>query len=120
MSRDNQSSIEKGKIEFDKAEVDEIEFERYELRQPPRYHFDLERRDFFKVMGGGLVVLFLIRRHASGQESGRGRRGGEGSQSLPQDIGSWLHGGEDGIVTAFTGQVEVGHGCRTSLSPAAP
>src|SRR5262249_52214396 len=98
MSRDNQLSIEQGRIEFDKTEVDEIEFERYELRQPPRYHFDLERRDFFKVMGGGLVVLFLIRRHASGQESGRGRRGVEGGQSLPQDIGSWLEVGGERVV----------------------
>src|SRR5262249_57123647 len=58
----------------------------------------------------------LLRRAGAGQESGRGRRGGEGGQSLPQDIGSWLHVGEDGIVTAFTGKVEVGQGARTSLA----
>jgi isoquinoline 1-oxidoreductase len=95
---------------------DEIELERYELRQPPAYHFELERRDFFKVMGGGLVVLFLVRGRASAQESGRNRRGGQGGQSLPQDIGSWLHIGDDGTVTAFTGKVEVGQGARTSLA----
>src|SRR5215467_9082884 len=116
MSRENKSSVEQEQIEFDPPEVDQIEIERYELRQPPLYRFDLERRDFFKVMGGGLVILFLIRGHASGQESGRGRRGGEGAQALPQDIGSWLHVGEDGIVTAFTGKVEVGQGARTSLA----
>src|SRR5262249_26508973 len=116
MSRENQSSIEQGQIEFDKAEVDEVEIERYELRQPPAYHFELERRDFFKVMGGGLVILFLVRGRAPAQESGRNRRGGEGGQSLPQDIGSWLHIGDDGTETAFTGKVEVGQGARTSLA----
>src|SRR5215470_6780991 len=106
MNREDRSSIEQrqtGPMEFEAPEVDEIEFERYELRGPAAYHFELERRDFFKVMGGGLVVLFLVRSYCSAQESGRGRRGGE-SQSLPQDIGSWLHIGDDGTVTAFTGK----------------
>ena len=37
-----------------------IEPERYELHAAPVYHFDLARRDFFKVLGGGIVVLFLL------------------------------------------------------------
>src|SRR5262245_25683498 len=113
MNRQEQSPLEPTGNE--ETEVSQIEFERYELREPARYRFDLERRDFFKVMGGGLVVLGLIRSYASGQESGRVGRGG-GGQSLPQDIGSWLHIGEDGAVTAFTGKVEVGQGARTSLA----
>jgi isoquinoline 1-oxidoreductase len=50
------------------------------------------------------------------QESG-GRRGGPGV-SLPQEIGVWLHIGEDGQVTGYTGKVEVGQGNRTSLTQA--
>src|ERR1700752_1789814 len=34
-----------------------VELERYELFSEPAYHFDFElgRRDFFKLLGGGLV-----------------------------------------------------------------
>jgi isoquinoline 1-oxidoreductase len=123
MNRQHRSFDQQTKTRHSEAEplvagqlgFDEIEFERYELRQPAPYRFELDRRDFFKTMGGGLVVLLLVRSYASGQESGRARRGGEG-QALPQDIGSWLHVGEDGTVTAFTGKVEVGQGARTSLA----
>ena len=54
-------------------------------------------------------------RLASAQESGRGghRRNEEDE---PKDITSWLHIGEDGIVTAFTGKVEIGQNIRTSLA----
>ena len=34
-----------------------FEAERYELTEPPRYHFELQRREFFRVMGAGAVVL---------------------------------------------------------------
>src|SRR5215471_18477554 len=115
MSRDDLKPVEQQQsvqVEFEALAGDEIEFERYELRQPSAYHFELERRDFFKAMGGGLVVLFLVRGYGAAQESGRAR----GGQSLPQDIGSWLHIGDDGTVTAFTGKVEVGQGARTSLA----
>ena len=37
-----------------------LEVERYELRAGPTYHFDLDRRDFFKLLGGGLVLLLAI------------------------------------------------------------
>ncbi|MGB8729288.1 MAG: molybdopterin cofactor-binding domain-containing protein, partial [Candidatus Sulfotelmatobacter sp.] len=37
---------------------------------------------------------------------------------LPNDIGGWLHIGENGIVTVYTGKVEVGQNIRTSLSQA--
>ena len=37
---------------------------------------------------------------------------------MPQDVGAWLHIGEDGVVTAYTGKVEVGQNSRTSLTAA--
>ena len=35
-----------------------------------------------------------------------------------QQIDAWLHVGENGKVTAYTGKVEVGQNIRTSLSQA--
>ncbi len=93
-----------------------LEVERYELFEGPAYRFALERRDFFKVLGGGIVLLLLCDEPASAQESGRGRaRGGE---ALPQTIGGWLHIAEDGAITVYTGKVEMGQNIRTSLAQA--
>ena len=48
------------------------------------------------------------------QESGAARGGG-GRHAAPE-IGAWLHIGEDGAVTVYTGKVEVGQNIRTSLA----
>jgi nicotinate dehydrogenase subunit B len=94
-----------------------VESERYELFEPRRYNFAVDRREFFKQLGCGLVVLCVVG-PALGQESGGGRRrGGRGGQA-PNDIAAWLHIGEDGVVTVFTGKVEVGQNIRTSLTQA--
>ena len=93
-----------------------LEPERYELSAPPTYHFAMPRRDFFKMMGGGIVIFCLLDRPLSGQESGRGR--GWPGESLPQDIAAWLHVNENGEVTVCTGKVEVGQNIRTSLTQA--
>jgi len=97
-----------------------IELERYELQAEPAYRFDFElaRRDFFKLLGGGLVLVFTLDALGS-QESGRqegesGRRAP--TPSAPKDIAGWLHIAEDGSVTVFTGKVEFGQNIRTSLS----
>ncbi|HEU4752748.1 MAG TPA: molybdopterin cofactor-binding domain-containing protein, partial [Armatimonadota bacterium] len=89
--------------------------ERYELAADPLHRFALDRREFFKLVGGGIAV-FLLLDGATAQESG-GRRGG-GGRALPQEIGAWLHIGEDGQVTVYTGKVEVGQNIRTSLAQA--
>jgi isoquinoline 1-oxidoreductase len=95
----------------------EISFEpeRYELTAPPTYHFALQRRDFFKLLGSGVVVVCTLRNAAAEQESGGGRQRG-GGRAMPQEIGAWLHIGEDGMVTAYTGKVEIGQNIRTSLA----
>jgi nicotinate dehydrogenase subunit B len=90
-----------------------IEPERYELQSGPAYSFDLDRRDFFKVLGGGIVIVSILT-DALAQESGGGRRGG--AERAPQEIGAWLHIGEDGAVAVYTGKVEVGQNARTSLT----
>jgi nicotinate dehydrogenase subunit B len=88
--------------------------ERYELSSAPVYHFGLDRRDFFKFLGAGVLVASLLETTATPQESGRVRtRRGD---SLPQEIDAWLHIGENGRVTVYTGKAEVGQNIRTSLS----
>ncbi|MGC1164169.1 MAG: molybdopterin cofactor-binding domain-containing protein [Candidatus Sulfotelmatobacter sp.] len=89
--------------------------ERYELRARPAYYFEVDRREFFKFMGAGILVVCTLKGvHA--QESGSGKR--RSGEELPNDIGGWLHIGENGIVTVYTGKVEVGQNIRTSLSQA--
>ncbi len=87
--------------------------ERYELRAEPAYHFEWDRRDFEKFVGGGLLVLLAWSR-STAQESGRAarREGGRG----PREVAAWLHVGEDSRITVFTGKVEVGQNIRTSLA----
>lgn len=92
-----------------------LEPERYELRAAVPYRFDLDRRDFFKFLGAGIIVVSVLKPAVVAQESGGGRRRRE---SLPQEINAWLHIGENGKVTVFTGKVEVGQNIRTSLSQA--
>jgi isoquinoline 1-oxidoreductase len=82
----------------------------YEI--PERLHwFQLDRRDFLKLCGGGLLVC-LEGASVHGQESGRGFRGHE----LPKEVSAWVYIGDDGKVTVFTGKVEVGQNIRTSLA----
>jgi nicotinate dehydrogenase subunit B len=86
----------------------------YEI-EPERYEFfesltDLEttRRDFFRIVGGGVIVALLVGDEAMAQRPGRG--GG------PPEIGGWIHIGEDSAVAAYTGKVEIGQNIRTSLA----
>jgi len=93
-----------------------LEPERYELTEPSPYRFDLRRRDFFKFLGAGIVVVSVLKPAIVAQESGGGRQ--RRGESLPQEIDAWLHIGENGKVTVYTGKVEVGQNIRTSLSQA--
>jgi len=93
-----------------------LEPERYELRAAAPYRFDLDRREFFKFLGAGVLVVSVLKPAVVAQESG-GARLGRG-ESLPKEIDAWLHIGENGKVTVYTGKVEVGQNIRTSLSQA--
>ena len=94
-----------------------IEPDRYELHEEPAYRFELNRREWFEALGGGLLILVLAS-NAESQESGGGRREGFRGAPMPQDVGAWLHIGQDGVVKVFTGKVEVGQNIRTSLAQA--
>jgi CO/xanthine dehydrogenase Mo-binding subunit len=78
-----------------------------------RAALNLDRRDFLKGLGAGLLVV-LASREAWAQESGRGW----GGHPLPKDLNAWIHVGADGGVKVFTGKVEVGQNIRTSLAQA--
>ena len=92
-----------------------LEPERYELHALSEDRNGLDRRDFFKLLGSGLVVMFLAD-IASGQESGSQARPRNRGGGRPTELGAWLHIGEDGKITVFTGKTEVGQNIRTSLT----
>jgi isoquinoline 1-oxidoreductase len=95
------------------AEHYDIEPERYELSEARRYRFEVDRRDFIRLFGGGLLVV-VAASDALAQESGRttGQRG----RAATPELSAWLHIDETGRVTACTGKVELGQNIRTSLA----
>ena len=74
------------------------------------HRFELDRRGFLQLLGGGILICAAPPRLAA-QESGRVR-----GRDLPKELSAWLHIGEDGRITAFTGKVEMGQNIRTSLA----
>ena len=72
----------------------------------------LDRRQFLKAMGGGLVVWFSTAPPAEAQY----RRPTSGGPASSADFDAFLRVGEDGRVTGFTGKVELGQGIITSLA----
>src|SRR6267154_1149768 len=102
----------------ERAEIDALETERYELFESPGYKFHFDRRDFIKAFGAGIVFIVPLSR-ALAQQRGQGESGrGAAREQLPDDIGAWIHIDEAGGVTVFTGKVEMGQNIRTSLAQA--
>src|SRR6266581_5194678 len=91
-----------------------IEPERYEFVAAPFHQFELARRDFFKILGAGIVVFAIVKDAMAAQETAPGHRSFH-NEELPKDISAWLHIGEDGGVTGFTGKAEIGQNIRTEL-----
>jgi isoquinoline 1-oxidoreductase len=73
----------------------------------------IDRRKFLKIAGGGLVVALVSKNFLS-----------FAGESLPlstlpaSEVAAWIHVGEDGLVSVYTGKVEFGQNIRTSLSQA--
>ena len=70
----------------------------------------IDRRDFLKVFGGGIVIFVAAGKTpllAQERRSGRG---------YPDDFNAYLKIGEDGRVSCFTGKIEMGQGIHTSLA----
>ena len=68
-----------------------------------------ERRDFLKLLGGGIIVFFTC---DPTELFGRGGRG----PSYPTDLNAYLRIAEDGKVTVYSGKIEMGQGVVTSLA----
>lgn len=73
----------------------------------------ITRRNFFRLMGGGIAIALTQSCVYGLQESS----GTAGEPSADEDsIAAWIHILEDGTVSVFTGKVEVGQNIRTSLA----
>ena len=89
--------------------------ERFEFSVASLHKFDLARREFFKLLGAGIAVFVVAKDAVAAQETAPGSHSFH-NEELPKEITSWLHVGEDGVVTGFTGKAEVGQNIRTSIS----
>ena len=96
-----------------RSEAKSMEPERYELSEARRYTFELERRDFMRLFGGGLVVMVAAADLRSRRNPARARPQGRGDTP---DLAAWLHIDETGRVHVCTGKVEIGQNIRTSLA----
>ncbi len=65
----------------------------------------LDRRQFVKLVGGGVVVLVATKPSALLAQRRR---------LYPEDLNAYLRIAEDGRVTVFTGKIEMGQGVMTS------
>jgi nicotinate dehydrogenase subunit B len=70
----------------------------------------MKRRDFVKLLGGGIFIFFhpweTIDLLSGPLPQAR---------SLTKDYNAFLHIAEDGIITCYTGKIEMGQGIYTSL-----
>src|ERR1700680_4344067 len=64
-----------------------LEPDRFELAAPPTYHFDVDRREFFRFLGAGVLIVCVLKDARALQESGAGGQGAQGT-SLPKEIGA--------------------------------
>ena len=86
---------------------------RDELPLNRNYRFELDRRKFFKITGGGLIVAFVLRDLISFENDATTS---ETSVNAGEEVDAWIHIGKDGRINVYTGKVEVGQNIRTSLS----
>jgi nicotinate dehydrogenase subunit B len=75
---------------------------------PPARRF-LDRRDFIRLLGGGIIVLFNADlSDLLGQETR--------TRGYPTDFNAYLRIAGDGRVTIYSGKIEMGQGVVTSLA----
>ena len=71
----------------------------------------MKRREFFKLMGGGIFIFIRPwdTMELFDQQTGQRR-------SLPSDFNAFLRISEDGTVNCYTGKIEMGQGAITALA----
>ena len=92
----------------------DLELQEHDAIRKFSYGFELGRREFFKIMGTGVLVC-IAAGPLRAQESGRTARDDD-DESIPQTLSSWLHIAAGGTVTVYTGKAEMGQNIRTSLT----
>jgi isoquinoline 1-oxidoreductase len=76
---------------------------------PPSAGLSLHRRDFIRLLGGGIIVLFNADlSDLLGQETR--------TRGYPTDFNAYLRIAADGRVTIYSGKIEMGQGVVTSLA----
>jgi nicotinate dehydrogenase subunit B len=76
---------------------------------PPSAGRSLRRRDFIRLLGGGIIVLFNADlSDLLGQETR--------TRGYPTDFNAYLRIAGDGRVTIYSGKIEMGQGIVTSLA----
>lgn len=73
----------------------------------------LNRRDFLKALGSGIIISFAVGDSTVLLQERR-RRGFGGD--YPTDFNAYLRIGEDGRITCFSGKIEMGQGIITGLA----
>ncbi len=76
----------------------------------PKSSFEVKRRDFFKLLGGGIFVYFSTRNPSDLLALPLAQR-----REVPTDFNAFLRIDEDGTVHCHTGKIEMGQGPITSL-----
>ena len=71
----------------------------------------MKRRDFFKLLGGGIFVFFQPWDPSEIIDLQTQQR-----RSLPTEFNAFLQISEDGMVSCYTGKIEMGQGVITSLA----
>lgn len=72
--------------------------------------FAMDRRDFLKYLGGGIVIVFSVSEFSVLKGAVLPQR------QMPSDFNAYLRIGEDGRVSCLTGKIEMGQGVITSLA----
>lgn len=71
--------------------------------------FSLSRREFIKLVGGGIVIFYSVGDPLAFPQRSQGR-------DYPTDFNAYLRIGEDGRITCFSAKIEMGQGVYTSLA----
>ncbi len=72
--------------------------------------FPLDRREFLKKLGGGIIIVFAL----SPLSCANGSKNDD--QEEDTDFNAYLQVREDGKVDCFSGKIEMGQGINTSLA----
>jgi nicotinate dehydrogenase subunit B len=67
---------------------------------------DFGRRDFMKLLGGGIIIFFAVDSSLSAQQGPPGGPMGMGGAAA--DLNAYLRIGEDGKITVYSGKIEQG------------